>query len=146
MRWYTSSTLILKKSRFKAFLKPIKSADEIPHLLKEHVKLDKNIANATHRNMYAWKTGGGQFGWFDDKEGGSGERILSVIDICRLTNIIIIVTRWYGGTPLGPDRFKCNSNVSIEALKNGGFSRAKGDKKSKVVVDCAAMEDMKNSH
>lgn len=67
-------------------------------------------------------------GSHDNNEGGSGDRILGMIDRLHLVNILVVVSRWYGGTPLGPARFKCMSDVGIEALRNGGYLSIKPGK------------------
>lgn len=64
-------------------------------------------------------------GFNDNNEGGSGLRILGMIERIRLVNILIVVSRWYGGTPLGPARFKCMSDVGMEALQIGNYLNTK---------------------
>ena len=68
---------------------------------------DTRVARATH-NIYAYRimSGGGVFEHYeDDGEYGAGGRLLDLLldnDIC---DQMICVTRWYGGTHLGPGRF-----------------------------------------
>ncbi|GMG40282.1 unnamed protein product [Ambrosiozyma monospora] len=64
-------------------------------------------------------------GFNDNGEGGSGLRLLGLLDRLKLVNVLVVVTRWYGGTPLGPVRFKCISDVAHGALKNGGYTNLK---------------------
>lgn len=148
MSWIQSSTLVLKKSKFKAFIIPIKTNNEIPQLLKEVYTLDKHLKTASHPTMYAWKTADSNSnsskitklqnvnqGFNDNNEGGSGQRILGLIDRIKLFNILVIVSRWYGGTPLGPARFKCISDVAMEAVKNGGYFNSNGGN-NKSYTDC----------
>ncbi|OUM55425.1 hypothetical protein BVG19_g4958 [[Candida] boidinii] len=59
-------------------------------------------------------------GFHDDGEGGSGQRLIGLIERLRLVNILVVVTRWYGGIPLGSARFKCISDIAIENLKDIG--------------------------
>jgi putative IMPACT (imprinted ancient) family translation regulator len=42
----------------------------------------------------------------DDGESGAGLIILRMLERAELNNHIIVVTRWYGGTHLGGDRFR----------------------------------------
>lgn len=158
-KWSTSSTLVLKKSKFKAFVTPISSQTEIRQLLNEIYTIDNTVEKASHPTMYAWKTATSvntmekkskkncsireeyllpklnnlNQGFNDNNEGGSGLRILGMLDRIRLVNILVVVSRWYGGTPLGPARFKCMSDVGMEALQNGGYLN-KGNNKN--WVDC----------
>lgn len=43
----------------------------------------------------------------DDGEGGAGSKLLFLLQRKNLSNILIVVSRWYGGVNLGSDRFKC---------------------------------------
>ena len=36
-------------------------------------------------------------------------------------NVVVIVTRWYGGIHLGPDRFKHINSVARDVLLQQGF-------------------------
>jgi putative IMPACT (imprinted ancient) family translation regulator len=38
----------------------------------------------------------------------SGSRMLHLLDILNVENVMVVVSRWYGGIQLGPDRFKVN--------------------------------------
>ena len=38
-----------------------------------------------------------------------------------MTNVLVIVSRWFGGTHLGADRFKHIGQVARDALEVGGF-------------------------
>jgi putative IMPACT (imprinted ancient) family translation regulator len=43
------------------------------------------------------------------------------MQILQVENAVVIVTRWYGGVPLGPDRFKDINNIARTALEQYGF-------------------------
>lgn len=45
-------------------------------------------------------------------------------------NVLVVVTRYFGGIHLGPDRFKHINQAARNALEDGGFLDAKIDKKS----------------
>lgn len=149
---FSSTTHVLKKSKFKGFCIPLENGSEVPSLLKRIYELDKNITKATHPTMYAWKTANSNSnpdnspilnklvnlnqGFNDCNESGSGLRILGMLDRIHLVNILVVVTRWYGGTPLGPARFKCISDVGMEALKEAGFMEFKSSVREKKWIDC----------
>ncbi|MFZ4544036.1 MAG: IMPACT family protein [Saprospiraceae bacterium] len=88
-------------SKFLAYAFPIGAEKEIT----EHIDaLKKSHAKARHW-CYAWRTGLDQnhFRANDDGEpsGTAGRPILGQIDSAGLTQIIIIVVRYFGGTLLG---------------------------------------------
>lgn len=90
-----------RNSKFYYFAFPVKSEDEI----KEHLaKLRKTYFDARH-HCFAWVLGkeGDHFRAFDDGEPNhsAGDPILGQIRSKGLTNILIVVVRYFGGTKLG---------------------------------------------
>jgi putative IMPACT (imprinted ancient) family translation regulator len=83
---------------------PCKSKTEAQAFIKELCRA-KKYAKATH-NTWAvlMSEGGGLKG--DDGEAGAGMVILRMLERERLNDHIIVVTRWFGGTKLGGDRFR----------------------------------------
>ncbi|CDF89355.1 ZYBA0S04-02300g1_1 [Zygosaccharomyces bailii CLIB 213] len=57
----------------------------------------------------------------DCGESGAGQRLLTLLQRADIVNVLIIVTRWYGGVPLGSARFRHISSTAAESLKKGGF-------------------------
>src|SRR3546814_18805223 len=47
-------------------------------------------------------------------EGGAGRRMSELLQMMNATNVVVLVTRWYGGIQLGPDRFWDISNAARE--------------------------------
>ncbi|GMF05592.1 unnamed protein product [[Candida] boidinii] len=84
---------------------------------KDSSKLSGNTTASTYimKNLSNFNQG-----FHDDGEGGSGQRLIGLIERLRLVNILVVVTRWYGGVPLGSTRFKCISDIAIENLKDIG--------------------------
>ena len=90
-----------KGSKFLAFAYPVYSIDEIKEIV---AKINKDYYDARHR-CYAWKLGldENNFRANDDGEpsGTAGRPILGQINSSNLTDILIIVVRYFGGTLLG---------------------------------------------
>ncbi len=87
---------IIKKSRFLAIALPIATEEEAKAAIAAHAE-----AGANH-NCWAWRIGAA-YRFSDDGEpsGTAGKPILAAIDGQSLTNIVVIVTRWFGGILLG---------------------------------------------
>jgi len=88
----------------KAFLKQLKSK-------KQYQKADHNswAARLSHEGViYETKN--------DDGETGAGMVILRLMQAADVTNCIICVTRWFGGTKLMGDRFKHLQTATRHAL------------------------------
>ena len=90
-----------KSSKFLAYAYPVRSEEEIRELLEA---LYKRYYDATH-HCYAWRLGphGEQFRSNDDGEpsGTAGKPILGQLLSNSLTNCLIVVVRYFGGTKLG---------------------------------------------
>ncbi|KAJ5586243.1 hypothetical protein N7450_006030 [Penicillium hetheringtonii] len=94
------------------------------------------VAVATH-NISAWrikqKKGGASTGsdsgetivqdYDDDGETAAGGRLLHVMQLMDVWNVLVVVSRWFGGIHLGPARFRLINDVGRDALVKGGFRR-----------------------
>lgn len=69
------------------------------------LKRNKRFAKATHNTwaLLCSETGPIKN---DDGESGAGVVILRMLERAELHDHLIVVTRWYGGTHLGGDRFR----------------------------------------
>jgi uncharacterized YigZ family protein len=90
-----------KGSRFLAFAWPVNSEDDI----KAHLeKIRKKYFDARH-HCFAWVLGADRksFRAFDDGEPNhsAGDPILGQIRSKELTNVLIVVVRYFGGVKLG---------------------------------------------
>jgi uncharacterized YigZ family protein len=86
----------VKHSRFLAQALPVDSADEAQAALAA-----RSDPAATH-NCWAWRFGN-QYRSSDDGEpaGTAGRPILAAIDGQGCDQVLVVVTRWYGGIKLG---------------------------------------------
>jgi uncharacterized YigZ family protein len=88
-------------SKFLAYSFPVKNTDDFKKYLQE---LKKEHAKAVH-HCYAYRLGidGNNFRTSDDGEpaGTAGKPILRQIDSKNLTDVLIVVVRYFGGTLLG---------------------------------------------
>ena len=86
----------IKKSRFQAIAAPVENESEV----KAFLELNKDIST-THQ-CWAWKIGHNvRFNDDGEPSGTAGRPILATIEGNELTNVIVLVNRWYGGIKLG---------------------------------------------
>ena len=52
----------------------------------------------------------------------------SLLEILNVINVVVVVSRWYGGIQLGPDRFKHINNCARNALDRYQFIKSDSDK------------------
>ena len=108
-----------KGSKFFAFAYPVSSENEIKKIQKE---LRKKYYDARH-HCYAFRLGADMkiYRASDDGEpsNSSGPPILGQIQSNILTNILIVVVRYFGGTKLGiPGLINAYRTASLDAIKN----------------------------
>lgn len=108
------------KSTFLAFAYPIENAEQVKQIVDN---LKKEYYDARH-HCFAYKIGIGkevQSRAFDDREPShtAGEKILGAIESKNLTNVLIVVVRYFGGIKLGASNLaKAYKQASMEALDN----------------------------
>ncbi|XP_046991004.1 protein IMPACT-like isoform X1 [Schistocerca americana] len=117
-------TITDRKSVFQGHAAPVFYAEQVKAILQKLYE-NKKIANATH-NMYAYRIFKDDTKSFlqdceDDGETHAGGRLLHLLQILDMKNVLVVVTRWYGGILLGPDRFRHINNAARQVLEQGGF-------------------------
>lgn len=108
-----------KGSKFHAFAFPVKQEDEVKEIL---AKLRKEHHSARH-HCYAWRIGTEEITYRanDDGEPSStgGKPILGQLQSFNVTNILLVVVRYFGGTLLGVSGLiNAYRNAAADALKN----------------------------
>ena len=88
-----------RKSRFVSLAFPVTAEDEIKEIIK---KIKKEYYDAAH-HCYAYVLGakGELYRSNDDGEPAAGAPILGQINSRKLTNILVVVVRYFGGIKLG---------------------------------------------
>lgn len=116
--------LKVKGSRFIAEAFPITAPDEVTAHL---VVIRKRFFDASH-HCFAYRLGA-DFRYSDGGEpfGTAGQPILRQIDARGVTNTLVVVTRYFGGTKLG----------------TGGLIRAYGDAAAAVLAEIVVREEVR---
>ena len=86
----------IKKSRFQAIAVPVENEQAVKDFLEENRDL-----STTHQ-CWAWKIGHNvRFNDDGEPSGTAGRPILATIEGNELTNVLVLINRWYGGIKLG---------------------------------------------
>ncbi|MBB5702878.1 putative YigZ family protein [Ochrobactrum daejeonense] len=86
----------IKKSRFLAIAAPVTSEQAAKDFLQRH-----SDPTATH-NCWAWRMGQNyRFNDAGEPAGTAGKPMLAAIDGQKVDNVVVLVTRWFGGILLG---------------------------------------------
>ena len=132
-----------KGSKFIAYAYPVFTEDEI----KKHLTdLKKQYYDARH-HCYAWQLGadGKSFRANDDGEpsGTAGKPIHGQIRSYELSNILIVIIRYFGGTKLGTSGLiRAYREASIDAIENGTIEERTVDDVYRVEFDYGVMNDV----
>jgi Uncharacterized protein family UPF0029/RWD domain len=133
-RWTVSDVIIELKSVFVARCASVTSPTQAKQFLQHLLATDKKVAKATH-NITAHRIRSDNGVAFqdcdDDGETAAGGRLLHLMQLTDVWNVLVVVTRWYGGQKLGPARFGIINTVAKDALVKGGFVQDQESSKKK---------------
>jgi uncharacterized YigZ family protein len=114
----------IKKSRFQAIAAPVENEQQVKEFL------NSNFDDTTTHQCWAWKVGNlVRFNDDGEPSGTAGRPILATIEGNELTNIIVLVNRWYGGIKLG----------------TGGLVRAYGGTAGQCLMQVEKIEQIEKS-
>lgn len=132
-----------KGSKFLAYAYPICTEDEV----KEHVQiLKKEYFDARH-HCYAYRLGGKgeQFRSNDDGEpsGTAGKPILGQLLSHEITNILVVVIRYFGGTKLGTSGLiHAYKTATADSIANAEIIEKTIDEQLTITFGYAVMNDV----
>ncbi|KAL0021716.1 hypothetical protein WJX79_006455 [Trebouxia sp. C0005] len=113
-----------RNSTFQGHLAPISSVDEVDMVMSKLLE-DSKTASATHNilgyRVYDQSSGKVVQDFHDDGEGGAGIKIMHLLQDSNVRNVLVIVSRWFGGMLLGPARFMYITDAARGMLNQGGY-------------------------
>lgn len=130
-------------SRFIGIAIPVESTQAIKQALEQ---IREQYPRATHY-CYAWRLGftGQQFRANDDGEpsGSAGKPILGQIDSNAVTNLLVVVVRYYGGSKLGvPGLINAYKTTALEAIKKAQIVERPCYNRTSITFDYTQMNDV----
>ncbi|KAK8846769.1 hypothetical protein IAR55_005857 [Kwoniella newhampshirensis] len=133
LKIFSSEPIVDRKSTFVGHAVRVTDEKEVPLVVHELLS-DRKIAKAHHPAIFAYRIAkdvGGAAGviyntdYDDDGETQAGARLKHLLEILEVENVLVVVSRWYGGTQLGPDRFKHINQAARDALDLAGLLEEK---------------------
>ena len=116
--------LLERKSTFQAHVAMVRSQAEVEAAMAYLYESHPRIKRATH-NMLAYRirseSGGIIADHDDDGEAASGGRLAHLLQVTQAENVLVVVSRWFGGVLLGPSRFTLINKVARELLVAEGI-------------------------
>lgn len=108
--------IVEKKSRFIATVKAVDSEEEAAAFVAE---MKKKYWDARHNCMAYIVNGAKRFSDDGEPSGTAGKPILDVLEGNDLTNVVLVVTRYFGGILLGTGGLvRAYQKASIEGIQN----------------------------
>lgn len=130
-------------SRFIAYAFPVDTVEQVKEKLRD---LKKEHPKAVHYCLaFRIGTDGKLFRASDDGEpsGSAGRPILGQIDSAGLTNTMVVVVRYFGGTLLGvPGLINAYKSVTADALKDAPRLEKWVEKLVEINFDYPAMSEV----
>lgn len=136
--WTLSEPITEKKSVFLARASTVTSPNQVHSFISHLVATDKRVSKATHNiSAYRIRSSSSSVGselvfqdCDDDGETAAGGRLLHLLQIMDVWGVLVVVSRWYGGVRLGPDRFRIINQVARDAVVAGGWAKGGWNKGS----------------
>jgi len=111
---------VIKRSTFIGHVKQVKDKSEVEEFIS---KIRNNYSDANH-NPYAYRLIDGSFYFSDDGEPSrsSGLPIFNAIRANEVFDVVVVVTRYFGGIKLGiPGLIEAYSSTADFAIKSAGI-------------------------
>ena len=123
-----------RRSTFQAFLAVgVDSLDKAQWAFRAILARNK-CGRATH-NMRAYRftdaAGVRRADNDSDGEDGAGEKMAYLLDVLDADGVAVVVSRWYGGVHLGPDRFRHIAHCTQKILEAHGHARRDNARKKR---------------
>jgi hypothetical protein len=123
-RLTSHACVVERRSIFQAHVcRGVKSVDEVA-MVMDVLCESRKVREATH-NILAYRIErddgkGIHQDHDDDGESAAGGRLLRLLQLADARNVIVVVSRWYGGVKLGPSRFHVINSTAQQALEELG--------------------------
>ena len=141
-----SAEQVIERSRFIAHISPVETREEADAFIDE---IKATYRDATH-NVPAMVIGDKQqIQWGSDDgepQGTSGAPMVQLIVSEGLTNLVVVVTRYFGGIKLGTGGLvRAYSSSARLAIEEAGICRVCDMRSIRVAVDYSSFEKIKRA-
>ena len=121
--WTSGPSITDRKSTFQAHACQIQTEAQIQNALQQLKQQNTRIQKAYH-NIMAYRITETlpngvkvlKHDNNDDGETAAGSRLAQLLEFRKEQGVLLVVSRWYGGIPLGPKRFAHITNTARQVL------------------------------
>lgn len=136
---------IIERSKFIAYAAPVKSKDEAEEYI---LKIREKHKDASHnvpvivlgeRQSYQWASEDGE------PQGTAGQPILKMLLAEGLTDLVVVVSRYFGGIKLGTGGLvRAYTKVAKEGLAAAGITEIVSMESMEIEIDYQFLDRLKN--
>ncbi|KAI8465318.1 MAG: impact-like protein [Monoraphidium minutum] len=124
-RMVSGEPLVERRSTFQAHACRVTDVREVAAVVAVLLQNNK-IRGASHPAIMAYRISTPRPGVYlqdcdDDGEAAAGGRLLHLLQLAKAEDVVVVVSRWFGGILLGPSRFALISNCARALLVAAGF-------------------------
>ena len=136
------SEYVEKRSRFLGHVRPVESEDEAKAFIAQ---MKKNYYDARHNcSCYLLRNGVERYADDGEPQGTAGLPMLEVFRREGVTDLVCVVTRYFGGVLLGaPGLFRAYTKSAKDALDAAGVSLVRRWEETEFSCSYAAAEQLK---
>lgn len=131
----TSAEFVERRSKFIGYIKPVQTEEEAVAFINE---IKTKHWDATH-NVYAYSLRAGQARRYSDDgepQGTAGIPTLDVLQKSDITDVVVVVTRYFGGVLLGGGGLvRAYSHAASLAVEAGGVLQMQQCQLAKLTCD-----------
>ena len=110
IKFAKTNVISVKGSTFTGRGTPVTSLNDVRKAQKS-LMLHQETVQASH-NIICYLLPNGTSGYFDDHDYGMGRRMLQTLEQQERSGIMVVLTRFYGGNKLGPQRFEVARDIT----------------------------------
>lgn len=132
-----------KKSKFISFVFPVKSTGEVKEIVDAHRKKYYDARHVCWAYMLGWERE--EYRVNDDGEpsGTAGRPILGQINSTKLTDVLILVIRYFGGTMLGTGGLiKAYKEAAADAIQHAKIVERTVDEEIHIHFDYTLLNEV----
>lgn len=132
-----------KGSKFLAFAIPVTSVSEVKTILEEKRKVYYDARHVCYAYLIGEETKESRSNDDGEPSGTAGKPILGAILSKQLTNVLIVVVRYFGGTKLGTSGLiNAYREASFDALENNEIIEKNIETPIEINFDYISMNDV----
>ena len=138
------STIIIEKSKFIGYSRHVETEEDALTFINEIKKKNKDATHNVSAYILGEKMNAQKYSDDGEPSGTAGAPILNVIRKNNLNNVLIVVTRYFGGILLGTGGLtRAYSNTALASIENGKIIEVENGLQASLEIEYSENEKFK---